>query len=165
MKKIIAICAFAAFVFVLSGCAIMSEATLFLVSKKSADGGKNIECNEFVVPIKKNVMGEATIEKAFNALLAVNPKDFGEEVFSSNGLSNFEIEEVAPQTFGTVEGYLVGFKQANDSKIVDKCEFSQIKEQITETVRAAAKDAPFVIRLNGEPKNWECFGSDKPDCK
>lgn len=146
-----------------SACSLNNEMVLYLVSQKHIEGAKKIGCEEYLTPVKQTVFGKVTIERALNALFEAEQKDLTTATAIKD--KYLTLESVETRKFGDSEGYLVSFKKNQNVGLAGVCDVPRLKEQITETVRSAAGNKPFIIRVDGELKNWECIGDESGKCE
>ncbi|MEK7171349.1 MAG: hypothetical protein AAB739_00425 [Patescibacteria group bacterium] len=162
MKKTFTISTISILFLILAACSINNEMVFYLISTKPVEGAKKIGCEEYLVPVKKSVFGKVTIESALNALFEAELKNLTTATAIKD--KYLMLESVEMRKFGDNDGYLVSFKKNPDVGLAGVCDAPRLKEQITETVRSATGSKPFLIRVDGEPKNWECIGDESGKC-
>lgn len=165
MKKTIPIFIAAAVTLLLAACTLTSEITVYLVSQKERpDALKKFGCDEYLVPVKITTMGEVTVEKALNALLDISdPKKYGEDFETATGFKDrfLLLAGVEEREVSITSPIVVSFLKNESVGIAGVCDTPRIQEQVRETIRAAAGNRPFVMRLNGSVKDWEGLGDLK----
>jgi hypothetical protein len=165
MKKTITIISAALFVLSLGACSLTSEMTIYLVSEKERpDALKKFGCEEYLVPVKIKTMGDVTVEKALNALLdSTDPKKYGEDLETATGFKDrfLLLSSVEGKSVSEDSPIVVSFMKNESVGIAGVCDTPRIQEQVKETIRTAAGNRSFIIRLNESAKNWEKLGDLK----
>lgn len=157
-----------AIILLLSACSLFSEITLYFVSNSELPNALKIDCGEYLIPVRKTVFGSITVEKALNILFEANPLGYGENLATAKGIKDqyLILEQAEERKIGSVDTILVSFKQNKTfSSADDACDMKRMKEQIAETVRLAVMPQPFIIRLDGEVRKWECLGENSKSCQ
>lgn len=152
-------------------CSFSTDVPFYLVSQKEEAGAlKKIGCEEYLVSASENIFGELSpdtkVIKALEFLFAADPKKYGEGRITATAIQDrfLELESVEKRKMGDLDGLLVSFKKNPEKGLAGVCDAPRLKEQIKETIRAAADSMPFVIRVDGDAKNWECIGDESGKC-
>lgn len=158
----------AAIAVLLAGCVFgsASEVTIFLVSQtEKPDAFKKFGCDEYLIPVKVTIEGEATVAKALNALFTADPAQYGADLITSGAIKDqfFVLDSVDPEKVGTGTN-IVSLKRREGKAVAGVCDIPRVKEQIKETIRATVVDNPFIINFNGSPRGWDCFGDESGAC-
>lgn len=171
MKNIIISIALVIFLLVLSGCTLQTQVTLYMVSQKEQPGSlKKIGCEEYLIPVKEEVFGnvsdDALVTKSLELLFQADSAKYGEGLLTATAITDqyLALESVEKRTMGSMDGFLVSLKRNEGKGLAGVCDVPRLKEQILETVRAAAGSNPFSIRIDGDVKKWECLSDESGMC-
>jgi hypothetical protein len=169
MKKISIILVSVTVFGLLAGCFARPTVTFYLISQNKQTGSRPIGCNEFLIPIQKQIDTDKTASIVLETLFNADPLDFGADFTTASALKDHFITlEKTTEPVDENDATPIGiYLKTNPEKgLTGVCDAPRIKEQITSTIGeySTEKQQSFTIFLNGSSTAWKCLGDESGQC-
>ncbi|PJC37145.1 hypothetical protein CO046_02010 [Candidatus Peregrinibacteria bacterium CG_4_9_14_0_2_um_filter_53_11] len=174
MKKTLSLTLILSLIFILTACGQPAQPlTFFLISSEAGanQDRQSVGCDEFLAPVQvaatsSDLDTDVRVSEALRSLLSADPSAYGASLSTATAFTDgyITLGPVIDQTVGTVQTLIIDLATAEEGGLSGACDAPRVKNQIKETIRANAQNSPFLIRLNGETRQWECFGDESGEC-
>lgn len=143
-----------------------TETLVVFASDDKANSFMTVGCETNLVKVKISTE-DANLNSAIRTLLTTtDATKYGNGLSTASVLAGgrFTVDSIFDQEMNNATTRIVDLKENKDVGIPGACDVPFAKAQITETARANSGNLPFVVRINGSVKEWECFGDASGKC-